>query len=193
MEFVEHFKEVFPRLIIYLAVPFYLGIQFSILAKEERRAHKDYKLGSYALDAVGLLFSVGVPALFLVSSLAIFKMDASRSELMAGVFRYGLMFFFLGAWWQFFGIMALKAYINKDRHVNRIRYLLFYLGGSVFISLNLFLGGEWFLKWMSLAIFAVAAPLVILPCSKMCKAYLIASVAAFILQTAGFIWFSSVA
>ncbi len=190
--FLIHFKEVLPRLFIYLVVPFYLGLQLSLLARDERAGEKARSLGSYALDIFGLMFAVGVPALFVVSALAIFKLSGVYPEFMGAVFQYVLMFFFLGAWWQFFVIMALKAYRDRDRGPNRLNYLLFYAAGGIFISLNAFLGGEWFLKWMSLFFLAVIAPVLLLPCRKMCRAFVGAAAASLVLQTVGFIFVSSI-
>jgi hypothetical protein len=189
--FVTHFKEFFPRLVVYLAMPFYLGIQFAVVAKEERRASKESSAGSYALDVFGLFFSVIVPAFIIVSSLAIFKMGARYPDVMGGLFRYGLMFFFFGMWWQFFVVMALKAYKDRDRQVKKLNYLLFYAAGSVFVSLVAFLGGEWFLKWMSLVFLAAVSPILLLSCRKMVMAFLAAAAVAFLAQTAGFIYVSS--
>ncbi len=191
--FLDHFKEVLPRLFIYLIVPFYLGLQLSFLAKDERTVNKDHAAGSYALDALGLLSAVGVPVFFIVSTLAIFKLGGRYPELMGGIFRYGLLFFFFGAWWQFFVIMALKAYRDRDKKVSKLNYLLFFVAGGVFISLNAFLGGEWFLKWMSLIFLAMVAPVLLLPCRKMCAAFLLVALLSFMLQTAGFIYVSSLA
>lgn len=189
--FLAHFKEFLPRLAIYLALPFYLGIQLGIVAKEERRADKEHSAGSYALDAIGLFFSVAVPAFVIVSSLLIFKMARAYPDLMGGLFRYGLMFFFFGMWWQFFVVMAIKAYRDRNKEVNKLHYALFYLGGSVFVSLVAFLGGEWFLKWMSLAFLALVSPLLVMSTRRMSKAFLVAAAVALVVQTAGFIYVSS--
>jgi len=190
--FLAHFKEFLPRLAAYLAVPFYFGLQMTMIAKEERRIKQGHSAGSYALDAVGLVFSVGVPAFVIVSSLGIFTLGAKYPEPMSALFRYGLMFLFFGMWWQFFGIMALKAYRDRDREIKKRNYFIFYAAGSVFISLTAFFGGEWFLKWMSLAFLALAAPLILLPGRRMCVAFWIAAAVAFIVQTAGFVYVSSI-
>ena len=190
-DFYANFKEIFPRLMVYLAVPFYLGILLGGVAKEERAANPEGKAGSYLLDAIGLLFAVGVPAFVIVTSFVIFKMGGRYPELMAGLFRYGLMFLFFGMWWQFFVIMSLKAYRDRDKAAGKLRYVLFYAAGSVFVSLDAFLGGEWFLKWMSLCFMAVAMPLLVLSFRRMSLAFLAAAAVAFIVQTAGFIYLSS--
>ena len=114
---------------------------------------------------------------------------------MSIVFRYGLMFLFMGMWWQLFGIMAVKAYRDwtSEAIVNKGKYLLFYAVASVFVSLTAFIGGEWFLKWMSLVFLAVAAPIVFLPIKWVCVGFLVAAVVAFLVQTLVLIYVSSMA
>jgi len=192
MEFMEQFRAIFPRLLIYLVVPFYLGLQFSYLAKDERKADRESNVGSYVLDALGLLFAVGVPVLFIVSSLALFKFGESHPEAMAALFRFGMMFFFFGVWWQFFGIMAIKAFRDRGVEINRNKYALFYAAAAVFISLNAFLGGEWFLKWASLIFFAGVSPVLMLSCRRMYKTFLVMAAVAFVIQTVGFVYLSAI-
>lgn len=190
-DLIAQFKEFLPRLLIYIVVPFYLGMQLTMLAKEERSAHPNNPAGSYALDVIGLIFAVGVSAFIVVSSIFILKMGQRYPEVMAGIFRYGLMFLFYGMWWQFFVIMALKAYRDREKGAGKMRHLLFYAVGSVFISLLAFINSEWFLKYMSLAFLAMAVPLFLLSFRRMVIAFLAAAAVAFAAQTAGFIYVSS--
>jgi hypothetical protein len=192
MEFVNQFKEFLPRLLVSLAVPFYLGLQFRMAAKVEK---KTYKINICTMDMLGLLFSVVIPVFVIISSVGIYKYGTQYPELMNIVFRYGLMFLFMGMWWQLFGIMAVKAYRDwtNEVEVKKGRYLLFYAIASVFVSLTAFIGGEWFLKWMSLIFLAIAAPIILLPIKWVCVGFLIAAMVAFLVQTLGFIYVSSLA
>jgi len=190
-EFLSHFREFLPRLFFYLAVPFYLGLQLTTIAREERKSGAVGNAGSFALDFLGLVFAVGIPAFMIVGSMLVYKFGEHYPVEMGGLFRYGLMFLFFGMWWQFFAVMAMKAYRDRDKDISRMKYLLFYIGASVFISLVAFLGGEWFLKWMSLVFLAFGAPLIFLSSRKMSIAFWAAAAVAFLVQTAGFIYVSS--
>ena len=63
--------------------------------------------------------------------------------------------------------------------------------GSLFVSLVAFLGGEWFLKWLSLVFLAAVSPLLLLSSRNMVLAFLAAAAVAFLAQTAGFLYVSS--
>jgi len=176
---------------VWLVVPFYLGLLISFVASDERKAKKDHAVGSYMLDAVALFFSVGVPAFMLVFSFAVHKVSGRHTEALAIVFRYVVMFFYLGIWWQLFVIMAIKAYRDRNKEIKRLGYFLFYIIASVFLSLNAFIGGEWFLKWGSLFFFAVASPILFLSPRNMSKAFLALAVVGLVVQTIGFIYVSA--
>ncbi len=190
--FIPYFSQIFPRLMVWLVVPFYIGLQLSFVAQEERKAKKEHSLGSYMLDAVALCFSVGVPAFMVLFSFAVFKVADRHTDVLAILFRYVVMFFFLGIWWQVFLIMSIKAYRDRAGEINRLKYFVFYALLSVFTSLNAFLGGEWFLKWGSLIFFAIAAPITLLPPRKMSMAFLAVAVLGLLLQTVGFIYVSAI-
>jgi len=191
--FISQFREILPKFIVYLVVPFYLGLQLSFLAKDERKANKEASVGSFALDFIGLFFAVGVPVFFIISTLAILKLGDKYPEFMAAVFRYGLMFFFFGMWSQFFGIMAIRSYRDRDREGGKLKYALFYALSSVFITLTAFWGADTLLIVMSLGFLAVVSPVLLLPYRKMSLAFLGTSLLALLLQTAGFIYVSSMA
>jgi len=192
MQFVEEFKEFLPRLMVYIAVPFYLGLQFRLAAKTEKQT---YKINICTMDALGILFTVVIPLFVIISSIGVYKFGTEYPHLMSIVFRYGLMFLFMGMWWQLFGIMAVKAYRDwtSGAEVNKVKYLLFYAAASVFVSLTAFIGGEWFLKWMSLVFLAVAAPILVLPIKWVCVGFLVAGVVALLVQTLVLIYVSSMA
>lgn len=190
--FIPYFRHIFPRLMVWLAVPFYIGLQLSFVAQDERKANKEFSLGSYMLDAVALFFSVGLPAFMLIFSFAVFKVADRHEAVLALLFRYVVMFFFLGIWWQVFLIMSIRAYRDRGKEIKWLNYLAFYALLSVFTSLNAFLGGEWFLKWGSLIFFALAAPITLLPAPKMSKAFLAVAVLGLLVQTLGFIYVSAI-
>jgi len=190
-DLVGQFKELLPRLIVYIIIPLYLGLQLMMLAQEERKTNPGSIAGSIALDFMALFFAVGVTAFIIISSLAILKLGSKYPEFMGGVFRYGLMFLFFGMWWQFLVIMSVKAYRDREKTVGKLKYLAFYAAGSVFVSLLAFIGSEWFLKYMSLAFLALASPLLLLPYRRMGLAFLAAAVVAFLAQAVGFIYVSS--
>ena len=192
-ELVAQFKGILPRLFVYLVIPFYLGMQLTMLAKEERSASQTKTAGSYALDVIGFSFAVGVTGFVLASSLFILKTGERYPEAAAMVFRYGLMFLFYGMWWQFYIIMALKAYRDRNREGGKLKYVLFYAGGSVFVSLLAFMNSEWFLKYMSLGFLALAAPILLMSYRRMSLGFMAAAAVAFLVQTAGYIYISSIA
>ncbi len=191
-ELVAQFRGILPRLVVYLVIPFYLGMQLTMLSKEERGG-ASRTAGSYALDIMGLSFGVGVTAFVLVASLYILKMGSTHPEVAAVLFRYGLMFLFYGMWWQFFIIMGLKAYRDRNKEGGKLKYVVFYTVGSVFVSLLAFMNSEWFLKYMSLGFLAMAAPILLLSYRRMSLAFMAAAVVAFAVQTAGYIYISSIA
>ena len=192
MTFVDEFKEFLPRMMVYLAVPFYLGLQFKMAAKAEKQT---FKVNVYTMDLLGVLFSYIIPAFVIIASLGVYKYGTQYPHVMSIVLRYGLMFLFMGMWWQLFGIMAMKAYRDwtGEAVVNKGKYILFYAVASVFVSLTAFIGGEWFLKWMSLTFLAVAAPITFLPIKWVCVGFLVAAVVAFLVQALILIYVSSMA
>jgi hypothetical protein len=191
--FIPYFKHIFPHLLLWLAVPFYLGLQLSFVAQDERKARQGYSVGSYLIDAVALMFAVLLPAFMLIFSLAVFKAADRHPEALAIMFRYVVMFFYLGIWWEVFVIMAIKAYRDRGKKINRVNYAAFYALVAIALSINAFWGGEWFLKWLALFLFALVSPLLLLPPEKMSKGFLAAAVLGLILQTVGFIYASALA
>ncbi len=94
----------------YLIIPLLTGVEFFRGAKAERAKMGGESARAVAMDSLGYAFTALVPALFLFTILSI---EYHRLPLLVQVLhridRYGVMFFFLGAWWQIFLITALRA------------------------------------------------------------------------------------
>jgi len=100
----------------YMVIPVALGVEFFLTARSERKREGKESAKAVVMDSFGYVFAALVPALFLFT---IFSLEYKRLMLMEQVLhrldRYGVMFFFLGAWWQVFLITALRARRAADR------------------------------------------------------------------------------
>jgi hypothetical protein len=133
----------------YLAVPVFLGIEFFITAGKEKA---ESSLGSHLLDLCGFVFTALVPALFCFTIWAVTR-GAFRSELtLARLDRYGVMFMFLGGWWQVHLLGALRA-----RRLRGLRALAPFVGLGVYISLLVLWVAPFGLKWISMGWFFLFA------------------------------------
>jgi len=94
----------------YLVIPLALGVEFFLTARSERKKEGKESAKAVVMDSFGYVFAALVPALFCFT---IFSLEYKRLLLMEQILhrldRYGVMFFFLGAWWQVFLITALRA------------------------------------------------------------------------------------
>jgi hypothetical protein len=94
----------------YLIIPLLTGVEFFRCAKAERKKRAGESAGAVVMDACGYAFMALIPALFFFTILSI---EYHRLPLFLPALhrldRYGVMFFFLGAWWQIFLITALRA------------------------------------------------------------------------------------
>jgi hypothetical protein len=96
--------------LLYLIVPVMLGMEFFMCAREERRSRAEAPLGSYLLEFSGVLFMALIPAVFLFTIWASETKRFPFQEItLARLDRYGVMFFFMGAWWQVYLFGALRA------------------------------------------------------------------------------------
>jgi hypothetical protein len=141
----------------YLVIPIFLGIEFFITANNEKGQRGDnaeYSLGSYLLDFCGFLFIALVPAFFCVTIWAVTR-GAVFSELtLARLDRYGVMFMFLGAWWQIHLLGALRARRLGGRSMH---VLAPFLALGVYISLLVLWVAPFGLKWFSMGWFFLLA------------------------------------
>lgn len=135
----------------YLVVPLTLGVELFLTAKSERRKEGKESARAVTMDVLGYIFIALIPALFLFT---IFSLEYKRFFLMEPLLhrldRYGVMFFFLGAWWQVFLITSLRARRAIDRGGNCflpvwLPYLLF----GAFISALILWVAPWNLMWVS--------------------------------------------
>jgi hypothetical protein len=95
---------------LYLIIPLTVGVEFFLTAQQERRTLSKESAVAILMDAGGYVFTALVPALFLFT---IFSLSQHRlqlpEQLLHRMDRYGVMFFFLGSWWQIFLITGLRA------------------------------------------------------------------------------------
>lgn len=140
--------------IAYLVVPIMLGIEFFLCARDERKDKEIAPVGSYLLDFFGFIFSALIPAIFFFTIWAVeYKAFPLQATTLARLDRYGVMFFFLGAWWQVYIFAALRA--RRIRLKNGSRWILWipYLLLGIFISLLVLWVSPWNLKWISVGWF----------------------------------------
>jgi hypothetical protein len=143
----------------YLIVPVTLGVEFFMTAKNEKRDKQETPIGSYVLDLWGFIFFALIPAMFVFTIWAIESGSFPFStETLARLDRYGVMFFFMGGWWQVYIITALRA-----RRAEEGRGMLYiwgpYLFFGVFVSLIVLWVSPWNLKWISVGWFLFLAGL----------------------------------
>lgn len=141
----------------YLVVPVMLGLEFFIAAKDEKKVEEETPFGSYVLDFFGFVFVALFPAFFIFTIWAVEgKKFIFGAETLARFDRYGVMFFFLGAWWQVCIISALRA----RRLVRRGRSDWYvwapYLLLGAFISALILWVAPWGLMWVSVAWFVLS-------------------------------------
>ena len=99
----------------YLIIPLIAGIEFFRNARFLRQQAGRESAKAVTLDACGYGFIAFIPAIFLFT---IFSLEYKRFPLLEQVLhrfdRYGVMFLFLGSWWQVFLITALRARRTAD-------------------------------------------------------------------------------
>jgi hypothetical protein len=99
----------------YLIIPLIAGIEFFRCARSTRKKTETESAQTVAMDVCGYLFIAFIPAIFLFT---IFSLEYRRFPLLEQLLhrfdRYGVMFLFLGSWWQVFLITALRARRTAD-------------------------------------------------------------------------------
>ncbi|RMG04087.1 MAG: hypothetical protein D6726_04135 [Nitrospirae bacterium] len=145
--------------LVYLIVPITLGMEFFVTAKNEKKDKQEVPLGSYVLDLWGFIFFALIPAMFIFTIWAIESGTFPlRTETLARLDRYGVMFFFMGGWWQVYLITALRARRIKDEK-NWLYIWGPYLFFGIFVSLLVLWVSPWNLKWVSVGWFIFIAVL----------------------------------
>jgi hypothetical protein len=181
--------------LIYLVVPVSLGIEFFINARNERIKGPDATLGSYALDFFGFLFTVGIPALFIFTIWAVATGSFNfKTGTLARLDRYGVMFMFLGAWWQVYMIGALRAARLSEK-----RTPWYVLGPTlvfgIFISILILWVSPFGLKWISVFWFVLITLVIGLlkPRPKTIeKLFWILAAITFLFMNVFFIWLEAI-
>ena len=143
----------------YLIIPLMTGVEFFRCARSARKNSGKESPGAVAMDACGYLFISLIPAIFLFT---IFSLEYRRLPLLAQVLhrfdRYGVMFFFLGAWWQVFLITALRAKRAADRGGPMfLSVWLPYLALGAYISALVLWVAPWNLMWISVLWFVASS------------------------------------
>ncbi len=137
----------------YLVVPIMTGYEFFVAAKKERASRGDSPLGAYILDICGFIFMALIPALFIFTIACLEAgLFAFREETLARLDRYGVMFFFMGAWWQVYIIGALRARRSQGENLLKQVWIPF-ISLGIYISLLILWVSPWGLKWVSLGWF----------------------------------------
>ena len=165
----------------YLVIPVTAGVEFFLTAKAERKKEGKESARAVTMDAFGYLFIALIPALFLFTIFSLeYKKFPQLVQVLHRLDRYGVMFFFLGAWWQIFMITALRA----RRVANQggkcflqvwCPYLLF----GAFISALVLWVAPWNLMWVSFFWFVASCGvcgLINVSPSKLAKIFMILTV-----------------
>ena len=169
----------------YLIIPLIAGIEFFRCARSARVKTGRESARAVVMDACGYAFLGFVPAIFLFTILGI---EYHRFPLMAQVLhrfdRYGVMFLFLGSWWQVFLITALRARRTADNGGSMLLSVWTpYLLLGAYISALILWVAPFNLMWVSVFWFVVSFGLlagVRLPAAKVCKVFMILAACVFI-------------
>jgi hypothetical protein len=165
----------------YLVIPFAAGVEFFLTAKCERKKSMKECAMAVVMDALGYVFLGLIPALFLFTIISIEKHHLSQLiQVLHRLDRYGVMFFFLGSWWQVFLITSLRARRASDREGKLfLPVWLPYLFYGVFISALILWVAPWNLMWVSVfwfvGTFGILAAVGVSP-AKLSRIFLILAV-----------------
>ncbi len=179
----------------YLIVPVMLGVEFFITAKDEKKGREETPIGSYILDFFGFIFMTIIPALFIFTIWAIEKGSFPfGEETLARLDRYGVMFMFMGAWWQVYLIAALRA--RRLRYDNKpIKLWGPFILLGVFISFLVLWVSPWGLKWVSVGWFFVLTAIMLVFKVKpktLERVFWALAIFTFILENILFVWLESI-
>jgi hypothetical protein len=181
----------------YLIVPLTAGVELFLTARAERKKSGRESAKTVVMDALGYVFLGIIPALFLFT---IYNLENHRLPLMAQVLhrldRYGVMFFFLGSWWQVFLITSLRAMRAASRDT-RIFLSVWvpYLAFGAFISALILWVAPWNLMWVSVfwfvSTFCLFAAIGVSP-AKLSKIFLVMTILVFAAENFFFIIFDAI-
>ncbi len=165
----------------YLIIPLLTGIEFFRCARSVRKQAGKESARTVTMDACGYAFIGFIPIVFLFT---IFSLEYNRFPLLVQVLhrfdRYGVMFFFLGSWWQVFLITALRARRTATTGGSLILSVWVpYLVLGAFISALILWVAPFNLMWVSIVWFIASFGLLAairVPADKLCKVFLILAV-----------------
>lgn len=182
--------------LVYLVVPVMLGMEFFMCAKDERKNRSETSLGSYMLDLAGFIFMALIPALFLFTIWAAETKRFPLQELtLARLDRYGVLFFFMGAWWQVYLFAALRAKRMEKKKTDRWYLWLPFLGLGIFISILVLWVSPWNLKWISILWFLILFGILNLTKAKpktIEKTMWVLAAITFLIENILFLWLESI-
>jgi hypothetical protein len=180
----------------YLVVPVLLGIEFFICARDEKKGKEEIPLGFYLLDFFGFLFMAVIPALFIFTIWAVETKSFPQQIMpLARLDRYGVLFFFMGAWWQVYLFGALRARRMVNDGKNMFYYWVPFLVLGIFISLLVLWVSPWNLKWISVAWFVLIFGILSVFKARMKaieRMMWVLTGLTFVIENALFIWLESV-
>ncbi|MEJ2183531.1 MAG: hypothetical protein P8Y66_08405 [Nitrospirota bacterium] len=182
---------------LYLVVPVVLGLEFFATGRDERAYKAEAPLGSYFLDFFGFIFISLIPALFIFTIWAVETHPFNIMEdTLARFDRYGVMFMFLGAWWQVYIIGALRVHrMRKKQDFRQTRMWGPFLGLGFYISFLVLWVSPWNMKWASVLWFALLAAIMgglrVRP-QKIEKTLWILAAITFFLENIIFAWLEAV-
>ena len=162
----------------YLIIPLMTGIEFFRCARSVRKKTGGESARAVTMDACGYAFIGFIPAVFLFT---IFSLEYHRFPLLVQVLhrfdRYGVMFFFLGSWWQVFLITALRARRAADSgKAPLLSVWVPYLVLGVFISALILWVAPFNLMWVSIFWFVASFGLLAairVSADRVCKVFMI--------------------
>ena len=162
----------------YLIIPLMTGIEFFRCARSVRKKTGGESARTVTMDACGYAFIGFIPAVFLFT---IFSLEYHRFPLLVQVLhrfdRYGVMFFFLGSWWQVFLITALRARRAADSgKAPLLSVWVPYLVLGVFISALILWVAPFNLMWVSIFWFVASFGLLAairVSADRVCKVFMI--------------------
>lgn len=176
----------------YLIVPLTTGIELFLTARTERKKSGKESVNTVVMDALGYVFVGIIPALFLFT---IYNIENHRLPLMTQVLhrldRYGVMFFFLGSWWQVFFITSLRAMRAAGRDTKIfLSVWVPYLAFGAFISALILWVAPWNLMWVSVfwfvSTFCLLAAIGVSP-ARLSKIFLVITILVFAAENLFFI------
>ena len=171
--------------IAYLIIPLIAGIEFFRTARFLRNQSGAESTRTVVMDACGYGFIAFIPAIFIFT---IVGLEYHRFPLFVQLLhrfdRYGVMFMFLGSWWQVFLITALRARRTSASGGSMFRLVWMpYLVLGSFISMLILWVAPFGLMWVSvfwfIASFGLLAGVRVSP-NKVCRVFMALTVVVFV-------------